>query len=47
MGREKVVVYTVKAGSSLCCFVYRFVARDANVTGNPDENNLYGCCEVR
>ena len=43
MGREKVVVYTVKSGSLLCYFVYRFVARYANVIGDPDENDLYGC----
>ena len=43
MGRQKVVVYTVKSDILLCCFVYRFVARDANVTGDSDKNDLYGC----
>ena len=46
MGREKVVVYTVKSSSLLCCFVYRFVARNANETGDPDENDLYGCVRM-
>ena len=43
MGREKVVVYTVKSGSLLCRPVHRLVARDANMTGDPDEDDLYGC----
>ena len=38
MEREKVVVYTVKSGSLLCR-----VARDANMAGDPDEDDLYGC----
>ena len=31
-----------EVGSLLCCVVYRFVDRDANVTEDPDENDLYG-----
>ena len=43
MGREEIVVYSRKSGSLLCCSVYRFVTGDANVTKNPDENDLCAC----
>ena len=43
MGRGEIVVYSRKSGSLLCCFVHRFVARDVNVTGDPNKNDFCGC----